>query len=252
MAEPTAREAAERDVNAAERATRAATFRQTGADYHRLRPRYAEAAVDWMVPGGPRRVLDLGAGTGILTDALVARGIDVVAVDPSESMLAVLRENHPDVTALVGTAERIPLDDATVDAVVVGQAWHWMDPASASAEIGRVLRPGGTLAMAWNTEKGDAEWWREIDAVQPTARGRALADERPPEAPFGPVESEVFDWTRTAALAEFIEQRTTHSAWLVADEDERAERLRRWEALAERLPRVVEVAYETEVWRTRR
>ena len=89
-------------------------------------------------------MLDLGAGTGKLTTRLVERGLDVVAVDPIPEMLEVLRSSLPDTPALLGTAEEIPLDDDSVDAVLVAQAWHWVDPERA-IEVARVLRPGGRL-----------------------------------------------------------------------------------------------------------
>lgn len=246
MSDPATAHAAE------ERARRAATFQQTGAEYHRLRPRYPEAAVDWMLPGHPLRVLDLGAGTGILTDALVARGLDVVAVDPSESMLAELRTRHPQIEVVTGTAEATGLSGESVEAVVIGQAWHWMDPQAASAEIARVLRPGGTLAMVWNSEQEDADWWAELEVVQPTPRGRALAGEREPSAPFGPLEVETFDWARETTILDLIELRTTHSAWLLASPEEQAERLGHWQELARQVPGPVTLHYRTEAWRTQR
>jgi SAM-dependent methyltransferase len=122
--------------------------------YDRVRPGYPPAAIDWLTRvldlGPGRTVLDLGAGTGKLTAPLLATGARVVAVEPSEGMLAVLRREAPEAEALAGTAERIPLDDASVDAVVVGQAFHWFDHDVALAEIHRVLRPSGKLALVWN------------------------------------------------------------------------------------------------------
>ena len=93
--------------------------------YHLARPGYPAAAVDWALDGNPGTVLDLGAGTGILTAALAARGLRTIAVDPSPAMLRTLARGLPGVPVLTGTAEAIPLADATVDAVVVGAAFHW-------------------------------------------------------------------------------------------------------------------------------
>jgi SAM-dependent methyltransferase len=118
--------------------------------YERGRPGYPDAAVDAIVrqlelrPG--RTVLDLAAGTGKLTRLLVPSGAEVVAVEPVPEM----REKLSGVVALAGTAESIPLDDASVDAVTVGQAFHWFDAGRALHEINRVLRPGGGLALVWN------------------------------------------------------------------------------------------------------
>ena len=100
--------------------------------------------VDALAIGPGRDVLDLAAGTGKLTRLLVPTGAHVVAVEPVPAMRALLT----DVDALDGTAEAIPLPDASVDAVTVGQAFHWFDPPTALAEIDRVLRPGGRLQFA--------------------------------------------------------------------------------------------------------
>lgn len=122
--------------------------------YDRVRPGYPQAAIDWLrdVLGlGPgRTVLDLAAGTGKLTVPLLATGAGVVAVEPSEGMLAVLRRAAPAAQALNGVAEDIPLAAGSADAVVVAQAFHWFSHDAALAEIHRVLRPGGALGLVWN------------------------------------------------------------------------------------------------------
>jgi SAM-dependent methyltransferase len=129
-------------------------FDSAAGVYDRVRPGYPPDAIDWLVdtldlhPG--KTVLDLAAGTGKLTAPLVARGLRVIAVEPSEAMLAVLREAAPAAEALAGTAESIPLPDGRADAVTVAQAFHWFANDAALAEIHRVLAPGGTLALAWN------------------------------------------------------------------------------------------------------
>src|SRR5690606_25154234 len=117
--------------------------------YESARPSYPPDAVGEIATvcdvGPGRRVLDLAAGTGKLTRLLVPTGAEVVAVEPVAEMRAVLSAVLPGVEALDGTAEAIPLPDASVDAVTVAQAFHWFDPPVALAEIARVLRPGGTL-----------------------------------------------------------------------------------------------------------
>ena len=120
---------------------------ETVADaYERARPGYAPAAVEWIAERLPfGRVLDLAAGTGKLTRQLVARGADVVAVEPGEEMRAVLARVVPGVEVLAGSAEAIPLPDESVDTVTVAQAFHWFRAEEALAEIHRVLRPGGLL-----------------------------------------------------------------------------------------------------------
>jgi SAM-dependent methyltransferase len=103
-------------------------------------------------------VLDLGAGTGKLAGALVALGAEVVAVEPDPAMLAELRRALPDVRALPGSAEAIPLPDGSVDAVLAGNALHWFDMAVAGAEVARVLAPGGVLAGLWNVVDDRVGW----------------------------------------------------------------------------------------------
>ena len=135
------------------------SFGGAAAAYAEHRPDYPQTAVRWATEPAPGpRVLDLGAGTGKLTATLVASGIDVVAVEPDPAMLAELRRALPAVRALSGRAEAIPLPDASVDAVLVGNAMHWFDMAVAGPEIARVLAPGGILAGLWNVVDDRVEW----------------------------------------------------------------------------------------------
>lgn len=133
----------------------AQAFDRAAGVYDRVRPEYPVEAVDWLVEtlglGPGRTVVDLAAGTGKLTKALLARGrARVVAIEPASGMLARLREVAPDAETLEGVAEAIPLPDASADAVTVAQAFHWFSNDAAIAEIHRVLRPGGRLALVWN------------------------------------------------------------------------------------------------------
>ena len=122
---------------------------------------------------GPR-VLDLGAGTGKLTAALVALGADAIAVEPDPAMLTQLRRALPAVRALPGSAEAIPLPDASVDAVLAGNALHWFDMAVAGPEIARVLAPGGVLAGLWNVMDNRVDWVAGLERVS----GRAAIGPR--------------------------------------------------------------------------
>jgi SAM-dependent methyltransferase len=110
-------------------------------------------------------VVDLAAGTGKLTEVLVAAGADVVAVEPLANMRAELERALPSVRALDGAAERIPLPDGSADAVLVGQAFHWFDEGPALAEIARVLVPGGALGLVWNLRDDRVPWVAELTRV---------------------------------------------------------------------------------------
>lgn len=119
--------------------------------YERARPPYAPDALAWLGERlSLRDVLDLGAGTGKLTRQLAGAGATVIAVEPDPSMRAMLERVLPDVDARQGAAEAIPLPDACVDAITVAQAFHWFDRDAALAEMHRVLRPGGGIALVWN------------------------------------------------------------------------------------------------------
>ncbi|GAB3803554.1 class I SAM-dependent methyltransferase [Humibacter antri] len=167
--------------------------------YEASRPGYPAEAVEWLVRTGQSRVVDVGAGTGKLTRALVAGGREVVAVDPSAQMLEILRSTVPGVETLVGTGERMPLPDESVDAVTFAQAWHWVDAPVASVEAGRVLKPGGTLGLIWNMRDERVDWVRELgvamhaDGDQYTT---GMNTDPQVHAPFGEPDTASFEWTQ--------------------------------------------------------
>ena len=173
---------------------RSLSFGSAAAAYERGRPSYPPEAIDWLLPAGASKVLDLGAGTGKLTTRLVERGLDVVAVDPIPDMLEVLSASLPNTLALEGTAEEIPLEDNSVDAVLVAQAWHWVDPERAIPEVARVLRPGGRLGLVWNTRDERLGWVRELGEIIGSDGDRGRFDVTLP-APFNAPQRQQVEWT---------------------------------------------------------
>jgi SAM-dependent methyltransferase len=142
-----------------ERRLLGSSFGAAASAYAEHRPDYAQAAVRWALERAPgSRVLDVGAGTGKLTATLVSLGAEVIAVEPDPAMLAELRRTLPTVRALPGSAEAVPLPDASVDAVLAGNAMHWFDLNVAGPELARVLEPDGILAGLWNVFDDRVDW----------------------------------------------------------------------------------------------
>jgi SAM-dependent methyltransferase len=157
-------------VDPGDRQLLSSSFGTAAAAYAEHRPDYAQAAVRWALERAPgRRVLDLGAGTGKLTAALVALGLEAVAAEPDPAMLGELRRALPEVRALAGGAEAIPLPDASVDAVLAANAMHWFDMDVAGPEIARVLAAGGVLAGLWNVVDDRVDWVAELARVSGSA-----------------------------------------------------------------------------------
>lgn len=208
----------------AEKALRARSFGAAADVYERARPTYPDAAIDWLLPDGARTVLDLGAGTGKLTRSLVARGLDVVAVEPIAEMRANLAAALPEVRALEGTAEAIPLQDSSVDAITVAQAWHWVDPERATAEAARVLRPGGTLGLIWNRRDERVDWVARIGAVMGSGDAELIEMEGIEIGPpFGPTETFVTDWERAMDVDLLVEMAASRSYVITATARRRKE-----------------------------
>jgi SAM-dependent methyltransferase len=172
---------------------RALSFGSAAAGYAKFRPGYPQQAVRCAVGLAPDTVLDLGAGTGKLTAALVAlRDADslprqIIAVEPDEQMLAALRRAVPGVRTELGSAEQIPVPDSSVQVITVGQAMHWFQLDAALPEMSRVLRPGGRLAALWNSRDPRHEFTmafeQQMDAhVRPP--GGSTGQTGPPSLPF--------------------------------------------------------------------
>ncbi len=206
--------------------TEALSFGAAAADYDRYRPRYPEAALRWSLDGlpAPARVVDLGAGTGILTRGLLALGHEVTAVEPDPGMRAQLAATTPGVVAHAGSAEAVPLPDGYADAVLVGQAYHWFDRERAHPEIARVLRPGGALAAIWNLRDDRVGWVDELSRIAEI--GDTVDHLRKLVTGFGALftepEWDEFPHVTTLTPDEVVAMVRTRSHYLVADRERRA------------------------------
>jgi ubiquinone/menaquinone biosynthesis C-methylase UbiE len=208
----------------AEKAVRARSFGAAADAYERARPSYPDEAVDWLLPAGAHTVLDLGAGTGKLTRAQVARGLDVIAVEPIDEMRAALEATLPEVSALKGTAEEIPLPDQSMDVITVAQAWHWVDVERATAEAARVLKPGGTLGLIWNRRDERVPWVQRLSQVMGSGDAEIIElDSITIAPPFGPTTSFTTTWSRPMTTDLLVEMAASRSYIITATPRRRRE-----------------------------
>lgn len=207
---------------------RARSFGSVAEAYDRGRPTYPADAVAWLAGGEAKVVLELGAGTGKLTRELVDQGHAVFATEPDEAMLAVLRERVPEVSAKVATAEEIPANDRSVDVVVVAQAFHWFDHEKALPEIARVLKPGGHVALVWNSRDERIPWVRRMGEIL----GRQDLDTSSSEQVvlsdlFGFVAESSFKHWQEIDRESILDMARSRSSFAVMDEAEREDNLAR-------------------------
>jgi SAM-dependent methyltransferase len=227
----------------------ATSFGSVADSYDRVRPGPAPAALDWLVPPACAVAVDLAAGTGLFTRALLGRAARVVAVEPDARMREVLARRSPAVDVRAGRGEAMPLPDASADAVFVSTAWHWLDLPRAVPEIARVLRPGGRLGVIWTSRDAEADWVAELDLIsagsaeeagraagadgpRTIAEVRARLDRHhavllPAGSPFGPGETASFGFTRTMPVDDALAWLATRSDLITAPAADREARLAR-------------------------
>jgi SAM-dependent methyltransferase len=271
-----------------EKAARAGSFGEAANHYDNFRPGPPEAALDWILQGrAVSAVVDLGAGTGACTKMLLTRADQVTAVEPDDRMRAVLSAALPQANAVDGRGEAIPLPDASVDAVFASSSWHWMDPVPTLLEVGRVLRPGGTLGVVWSGPDPEGPFVQQARALlesQPAdpssdkshateaATDESLADlvladaDRPTstleiptdsDIPFDQPGHEVFTWDVALTADDLIGLLGTFSWIILMPEEARtrvlteARRLLK-EVLGIEGPVTVDVRYRAEAWRAQR
>jgi ubiquinone/menaquinone biosynthesis C-methylase UbiE len=197
----------------------ARAFGSRAEQYEAGRPGWPPEAVAALVERfGAHTVLDLAAGTGKLTRILVEHASEVFAIEPVDGMRAVLERRVPNARMLDGTAEAIPLPDASLDAVFVAEAFHWFDLDRAPAEIARVLRPGGGLAVLWNYPSRSVGWRDEVyESLKVHRIEHARGPDKVPwreaiESVFGPLHKETFEHDHVTDRELIIAELSSHSS----------------------------------------
>jgi len=227
------------------------SFGEVAERYDRARPTYPADAVIWAVGPDARRVLDLGAGTGKLTRVALGLGLDVVAVEPDPGMRAQLdaatKLMAPVLSALAGSAEEIPLADASVDAVIAGQAYHWFTPEKALPEIARVLKPAGCFAAIWNMRSVEQGWTKRLDDIMDG--GQAPQWSRANDPDFGPLFTPIEDRNFSHSVVYTAQGLRDHVAsrshYLVAAPERQAEILAQVDELTAGFAEQFELRYTT-------
>jgi SAM-dependent methyltransferase len=237
--------------------SRGLSFGPSADLYDSIRPTYPPDALRWALGPAAQTVLDLGAGTGILTRVVRGLGHEVIPVEPDEGMRAALRRTTPGVEPLDGRAEAIPAPQAGVDAVVAGQAYHWFDPEATHREVARVLRDGGVFAPVWNVRDHDVAWVRELTVIAEDARDHdggvfngEIGHDFGPE--FGPVERAHFRHQVPMTADRLVKLVASRSYYITATPEQRVEIETRVRELAATLPETFPLPYVTVAYRARR
>ncbi|MBB1033561.1 class I SAM-dependent methyltransferase [Dietzia sp. CQ4] len=244
----------------------ASGFAHVARAYAQGRPSYPTEAINHIAGSfqlnEASTVLDLAAGTGQLSRRFRSRVGHVIAVEPASAMRATITAELSDVTVVDGTAEAIPLADGAVDAVVIGEAFHWFATQAATAEIARVLRPDGGIALLWNTPTWtdkSTHWLKyfrrivahhkQAAADYPTSEGR-WRDELEHTGLFTDLQHAEFAHTQLLEPADFLALVSSWSWIANLDDHDRQTTLDDVDALLER-ERRIEIPYRTDLYLAR-
>ena len=234
-------------------------FGRAAEAYERGRPDYPAQAVAWLQDrlglGLGRTVVDLAAGTGKLTRLLLPSGARVVAVEPVAGMRSTLARVVPLAEVVDGAAEAMPLPDGSADAVTVAQAFHWFSTGEALAEIHRVLRPGGGLALVWNRRDLDEPLQAATDRLVarhrgdvPTHRSGRWRSAFEATELFGPLEEHLFSHGQELDRAGLVERVMSTSVMAALPDDEQRAAVAEIKELAARQPEPIRLSYTTQIY----
>lgn len=195
-------------------------FRLATDSYGAVRPSYPRAAVEKIVEGAEASTLtiaDVGAGTGKLTAALLSRGVKVTAIEPAQAMRDQMRQllgEDANLEIVDACGESTGLPDSSVDRAVFAQSWHWMAAEAASAEMHRIVRPGGKLMIVWNQLDVTIPWVHRLTRIMRS--GDVHRPDRPPllNSQWSQPVLERFDWEDESTPEEILELGTTRSSYL--------------------------------------
>jgi SAM-dependent methyltransferase len=208
-------------VSMPDRATRAYSFGEIADDYDRYRPGPPPDAARWVLGGNRLGVLDLGAGTGGLTRALVQVARWVAAVEPDARMRGVLARRSEGAAVVGAVGEELPFADGSFDAVVASSSWHWMEPDTAGADVARVLRVGGAFGLLWTGPDRRLDWVcdllgrRRFQGIQDDGHRRRRTMVLPANLPFSEPETKVVEFGITADADDLAGLSGTYSVAIV-------------------------------------
>lgn len=231
---------------------------QTGAEsYDKIRPSYPAQALDFVLETNPVSAVDIGCGSGIFTEQLVACGLEVTAVDPSADMLEVLASRLPQIPRFCASGEDTGLEADGFDLVTYAQAWHWVDHPKASSEAARLLHDGGSLTLLWNQLDVSIPWVHRLARIMHAGDVHRPELEPPLGPEFSKPEHGLWRWSMELNFEQVIELTKSRSYYRKSSDSTRrkVEENLRWywtDHLGHSLDDNVEVPYLTHAWRGRR